>query len=145
MSDRKVVRVRDVMKPDIDIVQGMMTVKEALHTMKHIETKALIVDKRNEDDEYGIVLLADIAKHVLATDRAPERVNVYEVMRELLLQLWTLSKGSEATNVLDVDSPSVCKAFDEFHNISRNMVRERRLEVNTIAKPEFPETIFAVD
>ena len=80
MSDRKVIRVRDVMKPEIDIVQGMVTVKEALAAMKHIETKALIVDKRHEDDEYGIVLLADIAKHVLATDRAPERVNVYEVM-----------------------------------------------------------------
>lgn len=80
MSDRKVIRVRDVMKPDIDIVEGMMTVKEALATMKHVETKALIVDKRNDDDEYGVVMLSDIAKYVLATDRAPERVNVYEVM-----------------------------------------------------------------
>lgn len=80
MNDRKVVRVRDVMKPDIDIVEGMMTVKEALATMKHIETKALIVDKRHDDDEYGVVMLSDIAKYVLATDRAPERVNVYEVM-----------------------------------------------------------------
>ena len=80
MSDRKVTRVRDVMKPKVDIVEGMMTVKDALSTMKHIETKALIVNKRHEDDEYGIVMLSDIAKYVLATDRAPERVNVYEVM-----------------------------------------------------------------
>ena len=80
MSARKLIRVREVMKPDIDIVQGMMTVKEALATMKHIETKALIVDKRHDDDEYGVVMLSDIAKYVLATDRAPERVNVYEVM-----------------------------------------------------------------
>ncbi|NNF95932.1 MAG: CBS domain-containing protein [Halobacteria archaeon] len=80
MSDRKVIRVRDVMKPKVDIVEGMMTVKEALATMKHIETKALIVNKRHDDDEYGIVMLSDIAKYVLATDRAPERVNVYEVM-----------------------------------------------------------------
>jgi CBS domain-containing protein len=80
MSDRKVIRVRDVMKAKVDIVEGMMTVKDALTTMKHIETKALIVNKRHEDDEYGIVMLSDIAKYVLATDRAPERVNVYEVM-----------------------------------------------------------------
>lgn len=80
MSARKMIRVRDVMKPKVDIVQGMMTVKEALATMKHIETKALIVDKRHDDDEYGVVMLSDIAKYVLATDRAPERVNVYEVM-----------------------------------------------------------------
>jgi CBS domain-containing protein len=80
MSDRKVIRVRDVMKAKVDIVEGMMTVKDALTTMKHIETKALIVNKRHENDEYGIVMLSDIAKYVLATDRAPERVNVYEVM-----------------------------------------------------------------
>ena len=80
MSERKVVRVRDVMKSQVDIIDGMTTVKEALHAMQHIETKTLIIDKRDQNDEYGIVLLSDIAKQVLATDRAPERVNVYEVM-----------------------------------------------------------------
>lgn len=80
MSDRKVVRVKDVMKSKYDIVDGMATVKEALQAMKHIDTKSLIVDKRHDDDEYGIVLLSDIARHVMAEDKAPERVNVYEIM-----------------------------------------------------------------
>ena len=43
-------------------------------------TRVLIVKKRSADDEYGIVLLSDIAKLVLARDRAPERVNIYEIM-----------------------------------------------------------------
>ena len=80
MSERQVIRVRDVMKPEFDIVDGMMTVSQALHRMKHVDTKCLIVDKRHQDDEYGIVLISDIAKQVLAKDRAPDRVNVYEVM-----------------------------------------------------------------
>lgn len=80
MSERQVTRVRNVMKTGYDLVDGMMTVKDALAKMRHVETKCLIVDKRHADDEYGIVLISDIAKHVLATDRAPERVNVYEVM-----------------------------------------------------------------
>ena len=80
MSDKKIIRVRDVMKAQVDIIDGMTTVKDALLKMKHVETKSLIVDKRYEDDEYGIVLLSDIAKKVLATDKAPERINVYEVM-----------------------------------------------------------------
>ncbi|CAD7837787.1 MAG: hypothetical protein [Olavius algarvensis Gamma 3 endosymbiont] len=33
-----------------------------------------------EDDEYGIVLLSDIAKQVPAKNRAPGRVNIYEIM-----------------------------------------------------------------
>jgi predicted transcriptional regulator len=74
------VRVRDVMKSGVDVVDGLMTVADALRSMRHVDTKVMIVDKRHEDDEYGIVLLADIAKKVLARDRSPERVNVYEIM-----------------------------------------------------------------
>jgi len=80
MNDRAIVRVRDVMKSRFDMIDGKMTVRDALQTMKHVDTKSLIVDKRHEDDEYGMVLLSDIAKQVLAKDRAPERVNIYEIM-----------------------------------------------------------------
>ncbi len=80
MISKPVIRVRDVMKNKYDIVDGMTTVEDALKKMHHVETKCLIVDKRHDNDEYGIVLLSDIAKQVLAQDRAPDRTNVYEVM-----------------------------------------------------------------
>ena len=77
---RKLVRVRDVMKENVDIVDGLITVADALRRMKHVNNLALIVDKRHPDDEYGILLLADIARRVLACDKSPDRVNVYEIM-----------------------------------------------------------------
>ena len=80
MSDRKIVRVKDVMKREFDMVDGLMSVSETLRKMKHVDTKCVIVDKRHDDDAYGMVLISDIAKQVLAKDRAPERVNVYEIM-----------------------------------------------------------------
>ncbi|KPJ91732.1 MAG: histidine kinase [Gammaproteobacteria bacterium SG8_11] len=80
MNDRVVIRVRDVMKTKYDMVDGMATITQALRKMKHVETKCLIVDKRHEDDEYGILLISDIARKVLAKDLSPDRVNVYEVM-----------------------------------------------------------------
>ena len=80
MSENQIIRVRDVMKTHFDMVDGMSTVSDALKTMKHMETKCLIVDKRHDDDEYGVLLISDIARHVLAENRAPERVNVYEIM-----------------------------------------------------------------
>ena len=85
--ERKVVRVRDVMKAKFDLVDGKMTIMDALRTMKHVETKSLIVDKRNENDEYGILLISDIAKNVLAKDRSPDRTNVYEIMSKPLLPI----------------------------------------------------------
>jgi len=66
------------MKTEVAIVDGKMTVMEALTKMKHVETKSLIVEKRNIDDEYGMVLLSDIAKDVLAKDRSPERIKIFE-------------------------------------------------------------------
>ncbi len=84
-KQRKLVRVRDVMKTEFDVVDGLATVADALHSMKHIETRALIVRKRNDDDEYGFVELEDIATNVLAKNRAPERVNIYEIMDKPLI------------------------------------------------------------
>ncbi len=86
-SDRKVIRVRDVMKPQFDMVDGMATVRDALARMKHVDTKCLIVDKRHENDEYGMLLISDIARKVLAVDRAPERINVYEVMAKPVISV----------------------------------------------------------
>jgi len=80
MNDKQPVRVRDVMTSEFQTVDGMMTVSQALTIMKNSGVVVLIVDKRNENDEYGIVLLTDIAREVLAVDRSPERVNVYEIM-----------------------------------------------------------------
>jgi len=85
MSDKTMVRIRDVMKPAFDMVDGMASVAEALRTMAHVETKCLIVDKRHDRDEYGMVLISDIAREVLARDRAPDRVNIYEIMSKPVL------------------------------------------------------------
>jgi signal-transduction protein with cAMP-binding, CBS, and nucleotidyltransferase domain len=87
MKHGKLVRIREVMKTQFDLVDGMATVQEALRTMKHVETKCLIVDKRHEDDEYGMLLLSDVARHVLGKDRAPERVNVYEIMTKPVISV----------------------------------------------------------
>ncbi|MBY4679089.1 CBS domain-containing protein [Marinobacterium arenosum] len=80
MSESRLVRVRDVMTQDFAMVDGLVTIKEALETYKRRDASVLIVNKRHGDDEFGILLLSDIAKQVLARDRAADRVNVYEVM-----------------------------------------------------------------
>ena len=80
MSEKVVVRVRDIMKTDFVTIDGIATVSEARKKMKANNTSVLIVNKRHDDDEYGLVMAGDIAQHVLAKDKAPERVNVYEIM-----------------------------------------------------------------
>ena len=73
-------RVRDCMKPGVTEVDGKMDVLSAMKVMKEVGATSLIVKRRDEHDEYGMLLFSDIAKKVIARDRAPERVNVYEIM-----------------------------------------------------------------
>jgi signal-transduction protein with cAMP-binding, CBS, and nucleotidyltransferase domain len=75
------------MKAEFDMVEGMDTVADALRNSKYPEAKCFIVNTRHEDDEYGIVLLADIAKKVLAKDKAAERVNIYEIMTKPVISV----------------------------------------------------------
>jgi predicted transcriptional regulator len=86
-NSKKLIRVRDVMKLDYDMIDGKLTVEDALRAMRHVETKTLIVEKRDEDDEYGVVLISDIAKQVLAKDRSPKRVNIYEIMSKPVISV----------------------------------------------------------
>jgi len=77
---RKIMRVSEVMKTEVDIVDGMMTVAEALNSLKFPDTRTMIVDKRHKDDEYGVVMFRDIARRVLAPNLSPSRINIYEIM-----------------------------------------------------------------
>ena len=86
-DDRIIIRVRDVMKTDFGSIDGIATVDEALKKMKALKTAVLIVNKRHDNDEYGMITSGDIARHVLAKDRAPNRVNVYEIMSKPVISI----------------------------------------------------------
>lgn len=74
------VSVRKAMRTDVTFIDGRKNVREALRAMRDGRCTSLIVEKRSDRDEYGIVTLSDIAKQVIARDKAPERVNVFEIM-----------------------------------------------------------------
>ena len=84
---KKVIKARDIMHEKHLELDGMATVKEALDAMKAENASVVIIKKRHEHDAFGIVLLADIAKKVLAKDRASKRVNVYEIMSKPVISL----------------------------------------------------------
>ena len=121
MNDRKLTRVREVMKRGFDTVDGMASVADALDRMEHVDTKALIVNKRDQDDEYGMLLISDIARHVLAKDRAPERVNVYEIMAKPVV-----------TVDPEMDIRYCARLFERFH-LSRAPVIENGKVVGIVS------------
>jgi len=80
MTGQKWGCVRDCMKTEVTEVDGRTDVLSAMKIMKQVGATSLIVKRRDENDEYGLLLFSDIARKVIGQDRAPERVNVHEIM-----------------------------------------------------------------
>ena len=87
MSEIKYVPVKDVMTPSVETIEGMATVREAVDAMRSKDVSLLIVNRRDANDEYGLISISVIAKEVVEPNRAPDRTQVYEVMLKPVLSL----------------------------------------------------------
>jgi len=75
-----IVRARDVMSKNVASVDGMATAKEAAAKMRGNRVSAILVDKRNPDDAWGILVVQDFIRGVIIPGRSSSEVNVYEIM-----------------------------------------------------------------
>ena len=85
MSEKSYVKVEDVMSTTIATIDATATVQDAVVKMRDAGVSSLVAERRDASDEYGLVVVSDIAKHVIAENRSPERVNVYEIMSKPVL------------------------------------------------------------
>jgi CBS domain-containing protein len=73
-------KAKDIMSTEVVMIQGSATVREAVNLMKETGLRALIVDRRHEEDAYGIVTETDIVYKVIAYGKDPSTVQVHEIM-----------------------------------------------------------------
>lgn len=79
-SNRPIVRVRDIMSKTLITINGMATAKEAAATMRAKQVSSLIVEKRHEDDAWGLIAVQDLIEGVIIPGRSFAEVHVYEIM-----------------------------------------------------------------
>ena len=75
-----VIKARDVMHQGVVSIDGMATAREAAAKMRAEKLASLMVNKRNEDDAWGILVVQDLVRGVILKGRSPAEVNVYEIM-----------------------------------------------------------------
>ncbi|MBD2336420.1 CBS domain-containing protein [Calothrix sp. FACHB-156] len=73
-------KAADIMTKDVATIRGSATVAEAVKLMRARDWRALIVDRRHEQDAYGIVSESDITYKVIAYGKNPHAISVYEIM-----------------------------------------------------------------
>lgn len=80
MKPQPHISVRETIVHEPRCIDGLAPVTEAIKIMREEGRESLVIRKRNDGDEYGIVVVHDIAAKVIAQGRAPDRVSVYEIM-----------------------------------------------------------------
>lgn len=113
MKDADAPKVRAVMAGPPIVVDGLATVERAIELMRQHKISSLVIDKRHEGDEYGLLVVSDVAGKVIGEDRSPARTNVYEVMSKPVL-----------TVDVDMGIKYAVRLLDRF-GVSRALVTER--------------------
>ncbi len=75
------------MQRQVHTVDPMTTVREALQAMAEHNVSSLVIERRDKTDELGLVVVSDIAREVIAANKSPDRVNIYEIMSKPVLTL----------------------------------------------------------
>ncbi len=78
-------KARDIMTTEVVTVEGSATVAEVVRLMKEKGVRALIVERRDEGDAYGIVTQRDVVYSVMAERKDPSKVKVHEIMTKPLV------------------------------------------------------------
>ena len=81
----RIVRARDVMHKRIVSIDGMATASEAAAMMRAEKTSSLLINKRNADDAWAILVVQDFIKGVIIPGLSPNDVHVYEIMTKPII------------------------------------------------------------
>jgi len=85
MNEHTFIKVAEVMTPSVHTIDRTATVEDAIVRMRSHGVSSLAVNRRDMADEFGLLSVSDIAREVIAKERAPDRVNVYEIMSKPVL------------------------------------------------------------
>ena len=75
-------KAKDIMTKDVVTVSGSATVADAVKLMKEKGLRALIVERRHDNDPYGMVTETDVIYKVAAYGKDPKEMRVYEIMNK---------------------------------------------------------------
>ena len=95
MADRPLSEVRfakagDVMTTEIVCIEGTASAADAVRLMREKKVSSVFVNRRGQEDAWGIVTRKDVVNKVVDPGKDPAQVKVFEIMSKPLV---TVSPG----------------------------------------------------
>lgn len=85
----KELKAADVMTKNVATIGGSATVAEAVKRMRDLKVSSLLVNRRSQEDAWGIITRKDVVAKIIAPPggKDPHQVQVHEIMTKPLLMV----------------------------------------------------------
>ncbi len=90
LQDVRFTKAGDVMTKEVVCIEGTATTADAVRLMREKKVSSLFVNRRGQEDAWGIVTRKDVVNKVVNPGRDPNDVKVFEIMSKPLI---TVSPG----------------------------------------------------
>ncbi len=87
MKQEPHIKVGEVISGSVHTIDSMATIRKAMTKLAKHQISSLVVERREDTDEYGMITVVDIAREVVAKDLSFDRVQVYEVMSKPVMSI----------------------------------------------------------
>jgi len=87
MADLETLKAQDVMTKEIACIDGDETVADAIRQMRERKVSSLVVNRRGQEDAWGIVTRKDVVYKVVDPGKGPADVKVFEIMTKPLIMV----------------------------------------------------------
>jgi len=109
--------VKDWMVNLVVYIDPSSTVMEALTLMRRRYIHSLIVNKTNDNPEYGIITSTDISDKIVALDKNPTGVLVREIMTSPFMSVTSSMSLKECATIMNKHSIHHLPVADEGGNL----------------------------
>ncbi|HUT93381.1 MAG TPA: CBS domain-containing protein [Thermoguttaceae bacterium] len=90
LHDVRFARAGDVMTKEVISIEGTATVADAVRLMRERKVSSVFVNRRSQEDAWGIITRKDVVCKVIDPGKDPAEVKVFEIMSKPLI---TVSPG----------------------------------------------------
>jgi CBS domain-containing protein len=90
LHDVRFAKAGDVMTKEVACIEGTATVADAVKMMREKKVSSLFVNRRSQEDAWGILSRKDVVNKVVDPGKDPAEVKVFEIMSKPLI---TVSPG----------------------------------------------------